>query len=227
MSLRAILFDAGNTLLFLDYERLAARVSAELNVSLSAAELARHGSAAARALENAKGTDRERGRAFLLLLFELAGVPADRTSELEQALYALHRERHLWSGVDRRTAEALRRLRDAGFRLGVVSNSDGRADEAIEAAGLREYFEFVMDSAEVGVEKPDPRIFMLALERLALTPAEAMYVGDLYEIDAVGARAAGLDVVLVDPAGEHAGRDVRTVRDVAEFAERLLADRAA
>ncbi len=227
MSLRAILFDAGNTLLFLDYERLAARVSAELSVPLSAAELSRHGSAAARSLENAKGTDRERGRAYLLLLFELAGVPVDRTTELEQALYALHRERHLWSGVDPRTSEALAGLRKAGFRLAVVSNSDGRAEEAMQAAGLDSYFEFVMDSAQVGVEKPDPRIFMLALERLGLNPAEAMYVGDLYEIDVVGARAAGLDVVLVDPAGEHSGRDVRTVRDVAEFAERLLADRAA
>lgn len=227
MSLRAVLFDAGNTLVFLDYDRLAARVSTSLGVPLAGPDLARHASAAARTLENAIGTDRERGRAYLLALFALAGVPSERTAELEAALYALHQERHLWSGVDRRTGEALARLRAAGLRLAVISNSDGRAEEAIRATGLLEHFEFVMDSAAVGVEKPDPRIFLLALERMQLKPADALYVGDLYEVDAVGARAAGLDVVLVDPAGEHANRDVRTVRDIAELAERLLADRAA
>ncbi len=227
MTLRAVLFDAGNTLLFLDYERLAERIGLALGVPLSAAGLARHASAAARAMEKSSGTDRERGRAFLFDLFTLAGVPAESRDELERVLFVLHGEKHLWSGVDRGTPQALARLRSAGLRLGVISNSDGRAEEALKAAGLAEYFEFVLDSAAVGVEKPDPRIFKLALDRMGVAPADAMYVGDLYEVDAVGARAAGLDVVLVDPSGEHSGRDVRTVRDVAELADRLLADRAA
>ena len=88
-------------------------------------------------------------------------------------------------------------------------------------------FEFVIDSGEVGVEKPDPRIFQIALERMGVSAADALYVGDLYEVDVVGARAAGLDVVLLDPSGEHSGRDVKTVRSVAELADGLLAARAA
>jgi putative hydrolase of the HAD superfamily len=109
----------------------------------------------------------------------------------------------------------------------VVSNSDGRAAAALAAAGLLDAFEFVIDSGEVGVEKPDPRIFQIALDRLGVSPAAALYVGDLYEVDVVGARAAGLDVVLLDPDGANAGRGVRTFRSVAELADGLLAAHAA
>ena len=88
-------------------------------------------------------------------------------------------------------------------------------------------FEFVIDSGEVGVEKPDPRIFQIALDRMGVTAADALYVGDLYEVDVVGARAAGLDVVLLDPYGVHADRDVRRSRSLEELADVLLAARAA
>lgn len=223
MTPTAVLFDAGNTLVFLDYERMASRLGPALGLPLTAAGLARHAPAAAQAMEQAAATDQERGRAYLLALFGLAGVPRERGEELKRELLALHQERHLWTGTQPGTADALARLRAAGLRLAVVSNSDGRAAQALAAAGLLEHFEFVVDSGEVGIEKPDPRIFQLALERLGIAPERAMYVGDLYEVDAVGARAAGLPVVLVDPDGLHAGRDVPTVRDVAELADRLLA----
>ena len=89
-------------------------------------------------------------------------------------------------------------------------------------AGIRDAFELVIDSQLVGVEKPDPRIFAIALERLGLPPAAALYVGDIYEVDVVGARRAGLDVILLDPLGLHAGRDVRTAPSVAAVADLLL-----
>jgi putative hydrolase of the HAD superfamily len=126
--------------------------------------------------------------------------------------------------MDPETPAALTRLRAAGFRLAVVSNSDGRAEEALEAAGVLGQFEFVVDSQLVGVEKPDPAIFELALRRMGLTPSEGLYVGDIYEVDVVGARRAGLDVILLDPHGTHTGRDVRTAGSVAEVARLLLDD---
>lgn len=223
----AVLFDAGNTLVFLDYARLAGAVGAALGLPLTEAGLRQHASAAARAMEEGRLTDRERGTVFLLTLFELAGVPQGRTDELKAALLALHQTAHLWGATEPGTAEALQRLKEAGIRLAVVSNSDGRAATALAAGGLLDAFEFVIDSGEVGVEKPDPRIFEIALERMGVRARDALYVGDLYEVDVVGARAAGLDVVLIDPAGEHAGRDVRTVRSVPELADGLLAARAA
>jgi len=89
-----------------------------------------------------------------------------------------------------------------------------RADEAfqmqkvVKKLSMGVELPLVIDSTEVGVEKPDPRIFQIALDRMGVSAADALYVGDLYEVDVVGARAAGLDVVLLDANGEHTGIQV-------------------
>jgi HAD superfamily hydrolase (TIGR01549 family) len=220
----AVLFDAGNTLVQLDYVRLASGVSEALGMPLSAAALEAAAGPAALAMEQQQlRTDRERGSAYLLELFARVGVPPERTEALRNALLDMHQQQHLWAANDPRIGPALERLRAAGYRLGVISNSDGRAAAALAACGLLEHFEIVVDSGEVGIEKPDPRIFRFALEQMGLAPGDAIYVGDLYEVDVVGARAAGLDVVLLDPYGLHSGRDVIRARDVLEVAELLLA----
>ena len=223
----AVIFDAGNTLVFLDYARLARAVSEELRLPMTEAELRRHAGAAALAMEDRTLSDTERGGRFLVTLFTLAGVPASRLGELRDLLLAMHREYHLWAAHDEATVQALTRLRDAGFRMAVISNSDGRAASTLEINGLLPFFEFVIDSGEVGFEKPDPRIFELALTRLGVAPADAPYVGDLYEVDVLGARAAGMPAVLVDADGAHAQVDVPVVRSVAELADQLLAAHAA
>lgn len=222
MSLRAVLFDAGNTLLYLDYPRLARGVAAATGIPLTGERLAAVAPEAALLMERGDATDRERAGRYLEQLFLLAGVPAAQLPLVRNTLLALHRERHLWGGVDRDTALALDRLLAAGLRLAVVSNSDGRAEEGLIAAGIRDRFELVVDSELVGFEKPDPRIFARALEGMGLAPGEALYVGDLYEVDVVGARRAGLDVILLDPAGKHRERGVRTAASLAEAAEMVL-----
>jgi putative hydrolase of the HAD superfamily len=219
---RAVLFDAGNTLLGLDHERIAPAVTRALGMTLTAATLRAASPKAALAMEEGKGTDQERALRYLELLFAEAGVPAERMKEVQAVLWTLHAERHLWTGTDPGTALALARLREAGIGLGVVSNSDGRVAEALEAVGLAGYFAVVVDSTLAGFEKPDPRIFLPALEALQVTPADALYVGDLYEVDVVGARRAGMAAVLLDPAGLHASRDVPTAPDVAAVVDRLL-----
>ena len=221
MSVRAVLFDAGNTLLFLDYERLAAGVSPVVGLDLTASGLARGADQAAREMERAAATDRERASLYLEALFRLAGVPDERLEDVRRVLHRLHAERHLWTGVDSRTAAALSRLRAAGLKLGVVSNSDGRVEQALAAAGLRDFFDVVVDSGLTGIEKPDPRIFAAALDALGIAPEEAIYIGDIYEVDVVGARAAGLAAALVDPDGRHAGRGLPTGRSVADVIDLL------
>ena len=108
---------------------------------------------------------------------------------------------------------ALAALRAAGFRLGVVSNADTRTRGIVEGLGLTPLVDTVLISAEVGLQKPDPRIFHLACARLGVTPGEAVHVGDSLDADVCGARAAGL-------AAWRYGRDVQ---DFAEVARRLLA----
>ena len=75
---------------------------------------------------------------------------------------------------------------------------------------------FVIDSAVVGVEKPDPRIFELAVRQAGVAAHEAAYVGDLYSVDVLGARAAGLHPILLDPRGFWGPRDCIVARDLAE-----------
>ena len=222
--IRAVLFDAGNTLLFLDYVRLANAVGKAVGHPLTAELLQAQAKPAALLLERGQSTDRERASRYLEALFLMAGVPGERLPQVRDTLLALHQERHLWSGFDPGTPAALDQLRAAGFRLGVVSNSDGRVDEALLAAGLHGRFEVVLDSQLVGFEKPDPRIFAEALRRLGMPAADTLYVGDIYEVDVVGARAAGMPVVLLDPLGNHQGRDVPTVPSIAELAGQLLRD---
>jgi putative hydrolase of the HAD superfamily len=219
-TLRAVLFDAGNTLVFLDYDRLARGIGRVLDLPLTGERLSAQAADATRAMEHAR-TDQERAAAFLEALFLGAGVPPERLGDVRQALMEMHRELHLWCAVPEQTGEALARLKAAGLRLGVVSNSEGKVAEALEAARLRDYFDVVVDSGQIGIEKPDPRIFEAALDRLGLEPEEALYVGDLYDIDIVGARAAGIEAVLLVGSGDP-GRDCRTVASIHDLADMLL-----
>lgn len=219
---RAVLFDAGNTLLLLDYPRLAEGVSRATGVPLSGPGLAAQAGPAARLMERGEGSDRERASRFLEQLFRLAGVPEGRMDLVRDTLLWMHRERHLWGEMDPATPGVLARLRSAGLRLGVISNSDGRIEEALAAVGIRDAFECIIDSQLVGVEKPDPRIFAIALEQLALPPTEAVYVGDIYEVDVVGARRARLEAILLDPHGNHHGRDVPTAANIRAVADLVL-----
>jgi putative hydrolase of the HAD superfamily len=222
-----VLFDAGNTLLFLDHARMAEAVGAALGLPLTAARLRAGARAAARAMERTRATDRERSAAYLEALFLESGVPADRLEQVRTCLTRLHGERHLWTAVADDAPEALARLRGAGLRLGVVSNSDGRVEEALELAGLRRYFDVVVDSARAGVEKPEPAIFRAALEALGVPAAAALYVGDLYEVDVVGARAAGMRAMLLLPAGAPPSAGCASVHSLAALADHLLKERLA
>jgi putative hydrolase of the HAD superfamily len=220
--LRAVLFDAGNTLVFLDYARLAAEVGSALGLTLTSEGLSQHVSAASQAMERAAGNDQHRAAAYLEALFLLGGVPRERLGEVRSCLTRMHHHRHLWSSVAERSAESLQKLRDAGLLLGVVSNSDGRVEQALQAAGLRNYFDVVIDSALVGVEKPDPRIFHAALDALGVTPGEALYVGDLYEVDVLGARAAGMQAVLLGEPGSAPEQACRSVQSIENLVNDLL-----
>ncbi len=147
----------------------------------------------------ATGHDDQLWRDYFSTIFRRSGVADAARDAVGGALRSLHLAEHLWSHVDEGTEEALQHALDAGYRLGVVSNADGRVEALLESRGLTRYLEFVIDSQVVGVSKPDPRIFRMGVERLEMGPAEVLYVGDLYAVDVVGARAAGMRPVLLDP----------------------------
>lgn len=97
------------------------------------------------------------------------------------------------------TLEALR----PRFKLGLVTNGPSRTQRAkIEQFRLIDYLDLLIVSDEVGVAKPDPAIFAIALERLDVSPGEALFVGDSPEFDLRGAAAAGMPFVWMNPRGE-------------------------
>ena len=131
----------------------------------------------------------------------------------------------LWKMVMPGVPEALARLQRQDLTLAVVSNSDGTCAESLEAAGLRRYLGVVIDSADVGVEKPDPRIFEIALARCGAHRHRTLYVGDLYHADVVGGRGAGLHVLLLDPHGDWPELDCERAADLSAVADRFEAGR--
>jgi putative hydrolase of the HAD superfamily len=100
-------------------------------------------------------------------------------------------------------SEALDRAAQSGIRLGVVSNSEGHLAALFDRLDLSRHFEHVVDSAPEGVRKPDPEIFRRALVRFGVDAAQALYAGDIPQVDVDGARAAGMEAVLIDPLNHY------------------------
>lgn len=97
--------------------------------------------------------------------------------------------------------EVLRALRQAGFLLGIVSNRTHPLHEELKNFGLDSYIDLNLTAGEANSWKPDIGIFLEAVMRLKVKPAEVLYVGDNYFADVVGAHNAGLRPVLLDPEG--------------------------
>lgn len=106
------------------------------------------------------------------------------------------------------------------FRLGVISNFYGNVERILADAGFASLLTAVLDSTVVGVSKPDVRIFILAVERLAVAPAEVLFVGDSLTQDIVPAHAAGLQTAWITQSTAAAPADLR-VRGLAEL-EQLI-----
>jgi len=225
--LDAVLFDAGGTLLHLDYACMARIVrahGAELSeTALRRAETAsRHAiDAHARASGGVGGSDATRRESYFGNLLRAAEVGLARVPAILAALEAENLAANLWRVPFEQAAETLQGLRAQGLRTAVVSNADGRAEALLHAAGLGAHLELVVDSHYEGIEKPDPEIFRRALARMGVRAERAVYVGDIYAIDVVGARAAGLAPVLIDPMGAYPDADCPRIERLTDLLDRL------
>ncbi len=117
--------------------------------------------------------------------------------ELARQVYEEFGDPERWRAYDD-VVPALRRLKSAGVRTGIISNWDGRLAQILEGLGLAPFLDTIVSSAQVGLHKPDPRIFELACERLGVRPDQAAHVGDHHYADVVGATAVGMTAVLID-----------------------------
>lgn len=215
-TVRAVFFDVGGTLLHLDRTFILACL-AERGIQSDATAFLRADRIARRRMTEIlrspePGTDVTRWRAYTHTMLTDLGCEGGDADAVGTRIRERNREGRLWSYAEPGTRETLATLKAAGYTLGVVSNSDGRVHRFLEEAGLGDELDFVIDSGAVGVEKPDPRIFEIACERAGVQPAEAVHIGDFYEIDVLGARAAGVNAVLIDPHDTMPEADVPRIR---------------
>jgi len=103
------------------------------------------------------------------------------------------------------------------FRIAVISNADGGIERVLSRCGIVDCFESITDSGIVGVEKPRPEIFETALKAMQASAAESLYVGDVYSVDYVGARNAGMGAVLLDVAGTYRDRELPRVESLEQL----------
>ena len=223
--MKAIFLDAGGVLVWPNWHRVAEALGRQ-GVVVEAALLARADPYARHALDVAEiingSTDERRGWQFFNLVLTHVGVPLSEGTEKAIAeMHEYQRVWNLWENVPAFVYPTLQALRAKGYRLVVVSNCNGTLHSAFERLGLTTLFDVIVDSAREGIEKPDPRLFELALRRAGATADRAVHVGDMYHIDVVGARAAGLSALLVDEANLKAGMDCRCIQSISELPQMM------
>ena len=212
-TLDAVFFDIGGTLIGPNLALLGTWLRAA-GVACDDAQIAAHEPYARRAQAEKRhtvlGTPRLRGLLVEELLKRLWADQPDDPARLSSAvdrvianaIAAGHVAVPVWNDVLPGVPEGLAALRARGLRLVAVSNSDGSAESVLASVGLRDAVDAVIDSHLVGFSKPDPRIFDAARAAIGgVDAARVVHVGDLYEADVVGAQAAGIAAILIDPVG--------------------------
>ena len=215
---RYIFFDVGNTLLFPNRAQILAPLSAERRGTLQAWQ----------ALE--RRTKKEFDQGLIAgridhgfwwtfhthLLNEIGAF----NESLRDELVVNTQNSANWDQILPGTREALDRIRGE-YNVAVISNSDGRINKVLRRCGIDDCFKCITDSGNVGQEKPHPAIFAAALREMNADPGESLYVGDVYSVDYVGARNAGMQAVLFDVAGTYRDQEHPRVESLAEL-ERWL-----
>jgi len=211
---RFVFFDVGNTLLFPNRPRMLAPLPKEKHPTLEVWQ----------ALERRTKQEFDRGLmsgkvdhgfwwTFHTYLLEQCNASNDgiRDQLIENTQQSAN-----WDQILPGTREALERIAQQ-YAIAVISNADGRIDAVLRRCGICDCFASITDSGNVGHEKPNPAIFAAALRGMKADPAESLYVGDVYSVDFVGARNAGMQAVLMDVAGAYREQGYPRVESLTEL----------
>jgi putative hydrolase of the HAD superfamily len=219
---RFIFFDVGNTLLFPNRARILAPLPVERHPTLGTWQ----------ALERRTKQEFDLGmiggkvdRGFwwpfhTYLLEQLNAVNEPMDNGVRDALVENTQKSANWDQILPGTRDALERLGQE-YAIAVISNADGKIDAVLRRCGIADCFASITDSGIVGHEKPHPAIFEAALRAMKAEPAESLYVGDLYSVDYVGARNAGMQAVLFDVAGAYREREFPRVESLVSLEDWL------
>ncbi|PYY11914.1 MAG: hypothetical protein DMG61_17640 [Acidobacteria bacterium] len=220
MPIEVVFFDVGNTLLFPDHEKTLAplwnRGIHPTEAQLFAAErVARQDMDLI--VSQTRKVDQQYWETYYAHLLRTLKVN-DISLRLE--LVSLARTSSNWSRMRPGTIEVLESMKEK-FRLAVISNSDGHMADRLATVGLGKYFEHVIDSGNVGYEKPAPQIFQAALAAMGVLADRALYLGDIYSIDYLGAQKVGMSAMLMDVAGVYATRNLPRIESLLDLDQAL------
>jgi len=217
---KTIFFDVGNTLLFPNRERILAplyeRGAVPTDDQWKALER-KTKNEFDDILEHNGRADHSFWWMFYTHLTNQLGIEDD---SVRDSLVAATRTSSNWDNMPSGTRAALERI-GKKFRIGVISNADGKIAELLDRCGIAECFLSITDSGIIGREKPDPVIFQAALNELGATPQESLYVGDVYSVDYLGATGAGMQAMLFDVAGAYRDKGLPRVASLSELEEHL------
>jgi putative hydrolase of the HAD superfamily len=228
-NIRAVIFDVGNTLTTPDWERIHTASRKFINTPFDAEDLQKRISEILfkadtdeAFLKNLASKSVRTGW-HLLKLYEELGLNQSQIEDMAAALDTLHLNRHLWTRLNEDAFDVINQLKNRGLRIGVISNSeDGQVENLLKAVKIVPLLDVYLDSYVVGITKPDPKIFQMAVKTLNVAPEEAVYIGDSYTQDIIGARNAGLKAILFDPLNLHLNKDVVKIHSLKEILELFI-----
>ena len=232
---KAVLLDVGGIFHLPDHHRIVSAFErGGVGIAAGVLDRAHYAGAAEFTVDYDGALDwKGRWRAYLDAYMTAAGVTETDASVREEVHTHLDSEfasGELWSHIIPGSVAGLRALAASGVHVGIISNADGTVAERLAAQevlqvgpGAGVEVACVIDSGAVGISKPDPRIFHIALEIVGVDAADAWYVGDMPGIDVVGARAAGLWPIVMDPFGFQPDADYARVTSLTEVAEMISA----
>jgi HAD superfamily hydrolase (TIGR01662 family) len=209
---RFIFFDVGNTLLFPNRARMLAPLPEDRHPTLATWQ-ALERRTKQEFDQGLMGGKVDQGFWWTFHTYLLQGLNA-LDDDVRDTLVANTQNSANWDQILPGTRDALERIRQQ-YAIAVISNADGRIDAVLRRCGIVDCFASITDSGIVGHEKPHPAIFEAALREMKASPAESLYVGDVYSVDYVGARQAGMQAVLFDVAGAYREREFPRVESLA------------
>jgi|SRR5579872_703269 HAD superfamily hydrolase (TIGR01509 family) len=211
---RFIFFDVGNTLLFPNRARMLAPLPEEKHPSLEQWQAIERRTKAEFDREVTSGrVDHGFWWTFHSHLLQEANAFDD---SVRDRLVQNTQNSANWDQILTGTRDALERIRRQ-YSIAVISNADGKIDAVLRRCGICDCFASITDSGNVGHEKPHPAIFDAALREMRADPADSLYVGDVYSVDYVGARNAGMQAVLFDVAGAYRNQEFPRVESLNEL----------
>jgi len=215
-----LLLDAGGVLLFMDQDYLS-RLADTFGFQVEAEQFYDQHFRLIHWFDMYVSTHRrfpqELTKPYSQFLLESVGMSAETAAQAARMAEVRNEQMTLWGFTFPWVVETLGQLKRQGYRMSIVSNSDGTVERELHNRGMRGYFERVYDSEVVGVRKPDPGIYELALTDLDLRPEEALFVGDMFHIDIWGANRVGIPGLHLDPLGLYEGWPGARIQDVRQL----------